>query len=163
MRQITVVTARFNNDTLAANYAYRDSHKYKSLYCSPCELSPKIEHNSHVFVIEMNNSTNEVVGIGIIRNKPALNRYYKVHEHGNMNRYIYIGDYYMSRSLMIEYNSRLIYLLDECLFKGKSHSKRGDGLTLFPEKIYQKYVSHEFDIKKEIKTVFVRHFREKTE
>jgi hypothetical protein len=112
-------------------------------------------------VVEMNNTTNEVAGMGLIKNKPAMNRYYKVHEYGNTNRYIYIGKYYMSREQIGQYNERLIRVLDECLFKGKSHSKRGSGLSLFPEKIAKLYLSEdfEFDLKNEIKNVFLQHFR----
>ena len=49
----TIVTSRFNNDTLDANYAYRKKHDLKCLYCCPSELSPKIHLNSPVFVIEI--------------------------------------------------------------------------------------------------------------
>jgi len=161
MSSPTVVTVRFSNETLAANYSYRESHNYSCLYCSPVELSPKICYNTPVFVVEMNNTTNEVAGMGLIKNKPAMNRYYKVHEYGNTNRYIYIGKYYMSREQIGQYNERLIRVLDECLFKGKSHSKRGSGLSLFPEKIAKLYLSEdfEFDLKNEIKNVFLQHFR----
>jgi hypothetical protein len=89
-----------------------------------------------------------------------MNRYYKVHEQGNTNRYIYIGKYYMSREQMCMYNERLVHTLDECLFKGKTHSKRGSGLSLFPEKIAKSYLSHDFDIKKEIRNMFLQHFRD---
>jgi hypothetical protein len=34
-------------------------------------MSPKIYLNSPVFVIEMNNSTNKIEGIGLIKNKPS--------------------------------------------------------------------------------------------
>ena len=37
------------------------------MYCCPSELSPKIPYNTPVFVIEMNNSTNKIEGIGLIK------------------------------------------------------------------------------------------------
>ena len=73
----TIVTTRFNKDTLLRNYEYRAKHGIKCMYCCPSEMSPKIHYNSPVFVIEMNNSTNKVEGIGLIKNKPESKKYYK--------------------------------------------------------------------------------------
>ena len=65
----TIVTSRFNNETLETNYAYRRKHGYACMYCCPQELSPKIHYNTPVFVIEMNNQKNQIEGIGLIQNK----------------------------------------------------------------------------------------------
>ena len=51
----TIVTTRFNNDTLETNYSYRRKYGYSCIYCCPSELSPKISYNTPLFVIEMNN------------------------------------------------------------------------------------------------------------
>ena len=158
---ITVVTGRFNNETLEANYAYRRKHHFGCIYCSPMELSPKIHYDTPVFVIEMNNSSNKIEGIGLIKNKPSNNRYYKVHSDGNTNRFIYIGDYFIDRETIINNNSFIVYVLDEILFKGKTHSKRGSGLSVIPEKILKFDICNGRDIKKEIKDLFIYHFREK--
>jgi hypothetical protein len=131
------------------------------MYCSPLELSPKIYYNKPVFVIEMNNSTNKIEGIGLIKNKPSVDRYYKVHDDGNTNRYIYIGDYFMNRELIDKFNPLLVQKLDEILFKGKTHSKRGQGLSLIPEKVLKLDICKELDIKKNIKDIFIYNFREK--
>ena len=157
----SVVTGRFNHDTLAANYAYRRKHNFECIYCVPNELSSKIHYETPVFVIEMNNSSNQIEGIGLIKNKPSCNRYYKVHEDGNTNRFIYIGDYFIERETIIIYNSFIIDVLDEILFKGKTHSKRGSGLSIIPEKILKFDICNGIDIKKEIKDLFICHFREK--
>ena len=157
----TIVTGRFNNETLETNYAYRKKHNFGCLYCVPFELSPKIHYETPVFVIEMNNSLNRIEGIGLIKNKPSCNRYYKVHEDGNTNRFIYIGDYFMERENFINTNSFIVDVLDEILFKGKTHSKRGCGLSIIPEKILKFDICNGRDIKKEIKDLFIFHFREK--
>ena len=125
----TVVTTRFNKETLIKNYEYRAKHGLKCMYCCPSEMSPKIHYNSPVFVIEMNNSINKIEGIGLIKNKPETKKYYKVHSDGNTNRYTYIGEYYIEREIIDDYNSPLLYALEEILFKGKTHSKRGSGLS----------------------------------
>ena len=133
------------------------------MYCSPLELSPKIEYNTPVFVIEMNNSTNKIEGIGFIKNKPETTKYYKVHSDSNTNRYTYIGKYFMSRELIDEYKPTLVYILEEILFKGYTHSKRGSGLSLLPEKVIHSEICKGINVKKEIKQLFTYHFREKLE
>jgi hypothetical protein len=130
------------------------------IYAPPCRLSPTIDLNSPVFVIEMNNQINEIMGIGLIKNKLITDKVYKVQKDTNCNRYIYIGDYHISRELLEEYNPELVYILDEILFKGYTHSKRGSGLTKIPEKVLKLDICENIDIKKEIRKIFVYHFRD---
>ena len=93
-------------------------------------------------------------------NKYETNKYYKVHTDGNNNRYTYIGNYFIDRETLDDYNAELVYVLDEILFKGKTHSKRGSGLTTIPEKVLKLEVCEDLNIKKEIKNIFIHHFRE---
>jgi hypothetical protein len=151
----TIVTGRFNNETKQANYAYREKHGYKCMYCIPTELSPKIYYGSDVFVIEMNNQTNQIVAIGHIKNIRAHDKYYRVHKNGNTNRYIYIGDTCISREVIHRENPQLVEVLEEVLFKGYTHSKRGSGLSLFPEKVLKFDICEKINIKKCIKELFI--------
>lgn len=157
----TIVTSRFNNETRDANYNYRKKNGFACMYCAPFELSPSILYNTPVFVIEMNNFTNKIEGIGLIKNKPETKKYYKVHSDGNTNRYTYIGNYYMDRETIDDYNSPLVYALEEILFKGYTHSKRGAGLTRLPKQFLKLDNYESIDVKKEIKELFIYHFREK--
>ena len=163
MMNYAVVTSRFNNQTLDANYSYRRKKGFQCMYCSPLELSPKIPYHTPLFVIEMNNSNNKIEGIGLIKNKPEITKYYKVHEDSNTNRFTYIGNYFMSRELIDEYNPLLVYVLDEILFKGYTHSKRGSGLTLLPEKVIKSEICQDIDVKSEIKRLFIYHFMQNDE
>jgi hypothetical protein len=131
------------------------------MYCCPSELSPKIPYNTPLFVIEMNNQKNQIEGIGLIKNKYETNKYYKVHTDGNTNRYTYIGKYFIDRETLDDYNAELVYVLDEILFKGYTHSKRGSGITTIPEKVLKSEVCEGVNIKKDIKDIFIYHFREK--
>jgi uncharacterized protein YecT (DUF1311 family) len=121
----------------------------------------KFRDSNFTFVIEMNNSTNKVEGIGLIKNSPFTDKYCKVHEDGNTNRYIYIGKHFMERSKIDELNSSLLIILENCLFKGRSHSKRGSGLSLFPEKLLATEICQGMNVKLEIKNIFIQYFREK--
>lgn len=155
----TVVTGRYNNETWEASKRYRDKHKFACIYAPPYRLAETIDLNSPVFVIEMNNSTNQIVGIGLIKNKLVTDKTYKVQEDSNCNRYIYIGKYHISREILDYYNPLLVYVLDEILFKGYTHSKRGSGLTKIPEKVLKLEICENMDIKKEIKHIFIYHYK----
>ena len=156
-----IVTSRFNNSTWEENCCFREKQKdIACIYGSPQKMTEKIPLNSLVFVVEMNNSTNKIEGIGLIKNKPETKKYYKVHSDGNTNRYTYIGEYYIERDIIDDYNSPLLYALEEILFKGKTHSKRGSGLSTIPEKVLKFDVCEGINVKKEIKEIFIYHFRE---
>jgi hypothetical protein len=157
----TVVTGRYDNETWDATFQYRIKKKFACIYAPPSRLSPLIDLNSPVFVIEMNNSTNQIMGIGLIKNKLTTDKVYKVQADTNCNRYIYIGDYHLSRDQLENYNDFLVYVLEEILFKGYTHSKRGIGLTKIPEKVLKLDVCEGLDIKKEIRNIFVHHFKDK--
>ena len=151
----TLATTRFNNSTWLENEIMREKYHYKGcIYCSPQQMSPKIDLNSLVFVIEMNNSTNNIMGIGLVRNAISTDKYYRVYEVGNYNRYTFKGQYRIERDDM---DPILIKLMETLLFKGKTHSKRGAGILRFPEKMLRK-PDVNVDIKEEIKKVFLKKF-----
>jgi hypothetical protein len=161
VKMFTVVTGRYNNETWDATQQYRLKKNLQCIYAPPCRLSPLIDLNSPVFVIEMNNQINEIMGIGLIKNKLITDKVYKVQKDTNCNRYIYIGEYHISREVLEDYNPELVYVLDEILFKGYTHSKRGSGLTKIPEKVLKMEICENIDIKKEIRKIFVYHFKDK--
>ena len=157
----TVVTGRYNNETWEASLNYRNKKKLACIYAPSFKLSPIIDLNSPVFVIEMNNSVNKIMGIGLIKNKLVTDKVYKVQTDSNYNRYIYIGEHHIPRCVLNDYNPFLVYVLEEILFKGYTHSKRGLGLTKIPEKVLKFDICEGLDIKKEIRNTFVYHYRDK--
>jgi len=152
---IPIATTRFNNETWIENGKYRrqiERHLHQNqeeqeqeqeqqdesnicIYGAPLQITPKIPLNALLFIIEMNNSTNQIEGIGLIRNLPQFDKYYKVYQEGNYNRYIYKGTHYCSREQLERHNYNLVAVLDYILFKEKTHLKRGSGLTLLPVKL----------------------------
>jgi hypothetical protein len=157
----TVVTGRYNDETWEASRQYRLKKKMACIYAPPYRLAEWIDLGSPVFVIEMNNLTNQIIGIGLIKNKLVTDKIYKVQSDSNCNRYIYIGDYHISREVIDDYNPMLVDVLDKILFTGYTHSKRGLGLTKIPEKVLKLDICKDIDIKKEIKNIFVYHFKDK--
>jgi hypothetical protein len=98
-------------------------------------MSPKILYDSLVFIVEMNNEKNNIEGIGLVRNRPYLDKYYNIYKDGNYNRFIYKSNYYIDREKLIRYDEALVKLLEYILFKEKSHLKRGSGFTTITPKL----------------------------
>ena len=153
MQNINLVSTRFNEDTWRQNINYRLKHKeFNCIYGSPKPLTEKIIIHSLLFVIEMNNTTNQIEGIGLIRNHPKINR--PIYTVGNFNRYTYQGKYRINRDLLLEKNQKLVECLDYILFKEKTHMKRGSGFTMIPEKLMKHRKCEEMEINKEIVDLF---------
>jgi hypothetical protein len=51
--------------------------------------------------------------------------------------------------------------LEIILFKGKTHSKRGSGLTIIPEKVLKFDICKGINVQKDIKNIFIYQFRTK--
>ena len=57
----TLVSNRFTDSTIEENKNYRQKHSIEGcIYGSPQRLSPKIDINALLQVIEMNNTTNKI-------------------------------------------------------------------------------------------------------
>jgi hypothetical protein len=129
---MTFLTTRFTTETLAENLRYRDTHQEVCIYGLGVPISDKHPHTP-LYVLEMNNSTNELVGIGIITKKiyPRV----QIYQNPYYNRYIYKGNHYIPAS---ELPQDIREELETKLFKGRSHLKRGKSMTQFPSKWLKK-------------------------
>jgi hypothetical protein len=128
-----ITTTRFNNNTLSINKQFREKHPLiKSIYCSPGPISQTIPIGSTVFVMEMNNDINKIVGIGAVNNRPIIGKYDVYIDNPNYSRYVYTGKYYIERSEMSEEEEKIMKFFDIMCFTGNKHLKRGQGITSFP-------------------------------
>ena len=128
-----LMTTRFNDATWKQNLRYREKSEKACVYCSPSPLAVPL--NSLMFVIEMNNTTNRIEGIGLVRNSVRLDLYFEVYEERDFNRYVYRGDHRLNRE---ELPPDLALLLENILFVGKSHYKRGRSITSVGNKFFKK-------------------------
>lgn len=128
--QYYLLTTRFNNKTWGENRQFCEKTKYQCAYCTPCPISTSIPNESVIFILEMNNDLNRIIGIGMLRNIPRKGNI--VYGDGNYNRFSYFGKNRIDRSQMEKEEEKLMSSLDEKCFKGKGHLKRGQGLTSFP-------------------------------
>jgi hypothetical protein len=156
---IYIVSTRFNQETWQQNVNFRQKYDYNGcIYGIPQPMSPKIPLDSSVLVVEMNNSKNQIEGIGFVKNNLRLDKHYKIYDSGNYNRYIFKGKYRIDREELSSLNNFLVECLDYILFKKKSHLKRGMGFTTIPEKLLKDEKCKDLDIKEEIKSIFIRVF-----
>ena len=154
-----ILTTRFNIDTWKENCLYREKEEVGCIYGSPFILNNKIELNTLLFVVEMNNSLNRIEGIGLIKNNAFIcDNKCSIYDMGNYNRYVYKGSIRIDRDTLIIYNRSLVEVLDYILFKGKSHLKRGTGFMKITEKFFKKeecqIIGEEDDFKKAITIIF---------
>jgi hypothetical protein len=150
-----LLTSRFNNKTWSENHQYRQKNPtIKCIYCSPSPITETVPIDSVVFILEMNNDTNKIIGIGMVRNHPYVNKY-TVYENGNYNRYVYKGKTRIDRIDMTEEEERIMKVFDILCFTGNKHMKRGQGLKLFPvEMLYR--CKEKLDLVQFIRDMFKR-------
>jgi hypothetical protein len=130
-----LMTSRFNNLTWNENENYRKKNNMKGcIYCSPDQITLKIPVDSIVFILEMNNEKNEIIGIGMAKNHPTVGKYL-VYTNGNYNRYVYSGKYRIDRKNMNTKEEEIMKAFDILCFKGNTHMKRGNGLKMFPSEM----------------------------
>ena len=96
-RKIYILTTRYNEKTLSANRSFLESSaKYKCIYSSPAEISSGVPPGSKCVVLEMNNDTNRIIGLGLIEKRECKKKL-GVQEWGYYNRVHYSGYFHIDR------------------------------------------------------------------
>jgi hypothetical protein len=156
-----LLTSRFNNETNEENKKYiKKNEKLGCVYCSPEKISKKINDNAILFILEMNNDTNKIIGIGMVKNSPICGRY-SVYKNGNYNRFVFTGKYRIDRNEMNELEENVMKAFDILCFTGNRHMKRGQGLKSFPTEMLNS-IKKVIDLIEFITEMFKKRFIEKT-
>ena len=145
MKSKTITTTRFNNETFQQNKNYMKKANIKGcIYGTPIRIKSNVPLETNVYVIEMNNDKNKIEGIGLINNRTILDKNYRIYTDMDYNRYIYKGTCRLdTNSISDEYFKRVIYVLEQLLFKGGRHCKRAHGITNLADWIINN--KHEFN------------------
>ena len=153
-QKVSLLATIFTNDTLKENEEFRKEKKIGCVYCSPDPIKRDIAINSILLVLEMNNSINKIIGIGMLKNHPICNKY-KVYKKENYNRYVFLGKTRISREDMSEEEEEIMKIFDLLCFKGNKHMKRIRGLKSFPmETLYNILEGSGVDLIKRISEMF---------
>jgi len=135
IKMIAVGTTRFNDDTWSENVSYRENKKHNGcIYGCPKRISAAIPVNTTVAILEMNNSNNTIVGIGLVVNYLKMDKSYNIYNDKNYNRYVYQSKFRIDKTQFRTNEESLINYLEQVVFHGKTHLKRGQGITLVPNK-----------------------------
>ena len=128
-----IATTRFTNYTYKENLDWRERFKWKGcVYGLNKKMPLTVPHLAMVYVIEMNNDQNKIMGIAFVRNYiNPKNKMCIYKSDTNYNRYIYNSAYRKDRS---ELNEKFLEALEIILFTGYGHYKRGQGITVIPWK-----------------------------
>lgn len=133
-----LMTTRFTNKSHNEMISYCNKIKgVNCIYGVPKEISNTIPKEAILFVLEMNNETNCIEGVGMVKNNAFPNKY-GVYEDGNYNRFSYLGKARIDRSIMTEEEESIMQAFDIICFKGSRHLKRSHGITIFPPDILDK-------------------------
>lgn len=134
------MVTRFSNDTWRENILWRERNDNEGcIYNCPVYIKDNIPLMSIIYVIEMNNNNNIVLGIGRILNKVHTDQKYKIYEERNYNRFTYKGKKRIDRDNV---SQDLLEKIETRLFTTKSHLKRGQGITQVPSDVVKNYLSH---------------------
>lgn len=150
---------RFNNTTYAENTNYRNKHNEIAIYGTTLKIRNIYNVGTLIFIVEMNNEQNKIEGIGLIKNLLVCDKRYKIYDNDEYNRYIYKGKYWLSRSQINNVNEKITEILENILFKGKSHLKCRMGITIITERLF---VHWDYDLqilKNMVKYVFISYFK----
>ena len=127
-----LMTSRFNNKSFREMREYcRDSKSAKVVYGSPKEISMYVPREAIMFILEMNNDTNRIMGVGLVKNNPYPNKHV-IYEDGNWNRHNFVGKHRIDRDELREDEEWIFKALDIICFTGCRHQKRNQGITIFP-------------------------------
>jgi hypothetical protein len=153
---------RFNNETYQENMDYRKKHNIKVIYGSSLNIRHIYSQLDIISVAEMNNDKNRIEGIGLIQNIRVTDKYYKIYNNNQYNQFIYRGEYWMDRKELDTIDPNIGVILDNILFKKKSHLKCRLGITVLSDKLFNHWDEYSLeDLNNRVKRVFVNKFSKK--
>lgn len=162
-----LATTRFNNKTWHEYQEFLEKArsdnsipvKTKCLYNCTVPIASTIPIFATIFVLEMNNESNQIEGIGLLRNQSPEYGKYAIYSDPKYNQYAYQGTYHIHRSEMTDIEMTLLKLLEGWCFRGRRHQKRLQGIKAFPfDVLYEHKTTTEVDVVVEIANMFKTRF-----
>lgn len=155
-----LASTRFNNTTFNENKLFKHKNNIDGvIYGSNLRIKQNYDKGVLLFIFEMNNETNKIEGVGIVRNNLVSDKKYNIYSNMDYNRYIYKGEYYLSREELVRLNEDYITKIENILFKGKSHLKRQSGISILTEKLLGNWNYQLDEFKQIIKNIFILRFK----
>jgi len=144
-QRFDIYTTRFTSETYEENRDYKQNmlDGFKgSLYSTTLPFPVNASLSKYFFVLDMNNTTNRLMGIGFVKNILAKDQNIRIHKRQGFNLNIYKSDFYISLDSLdsLDSGGRTLWKtfiakeFERYLFYGKSNMKRGGAFTRFPLK-----------------------------
>ena len=134
--EFLIGTVRFNNKTYIENLKWKQRKEYNGCaYGLDKPLSNKIPSGKYIYIIEMNNEINKIMGIGKIKNIIIHSNRSRMYNEDRLNNYIYKSKDFIPRLKIIETQPKgelVLKFLENLLFRGSKHFKRGQGCVILP-------------------------------
>lgn len=166
-RKFDIISTRFTSYTYLELYRYKnlreEKYKHNSLYSVKSIMGRDIiKINNYLFVFEMNNTINKIMGIGLIKSNLSKDQTINIYSNPEFNKYVYRSLYHVQLiepSVINSYSvsslnrtkniniycenipEEIVDLMEDeiipnCFF-GKGHIKRGGGFTRYPVRFQQ--------------------------
>ena len=113
---------RFNNETFNEYYTFINNAQLrtcKSVINCPVKINEKAVLDSFIYVLEMNNTENKIMGITCIKNRQYRNKKINIYKHLPYNRYSYLGVKRIDRNDFDQKTYQIIKFFEFICFKGK--------------------------------------------
>jgi len=134
---LRVCITRFDNISFNELQLWKQTNNFNgTIYGSPKPINKTILENEELIVLEMNNTINKIVGVGLIKNKINPKKY-KIYSYNNYNRYIYLSKKSIHNDIIS--TNDIFQKIEKILFYGKNNFKRGQGIQDLPR------TAHEID------------------
>jgi hypothetical protein len=153
-----IASTRFNNETYSENISYRKKSNIPVIYGTSIRIQDKYDVGTLMFVVEMNNEENRIEGIGLIRNTLVYDKKHLIYSNSDYNRYLYKGDYWISRETILEKDAEIAEICDTVLFKGKSHLKRVSGISVLTAQLFTNWDYKLCVLKEKIRGLFLANY-----
>ena len=153
-----IASTRFNNETYNENITYRKKSGIPVIYGTSIRIQEKYDIGTLMFVAEMNNEENRIEGIGLIRNTQVYDKKHVIYSNSDYNRYLYNGDYWISRDTILEKDDEIAKICDTVLFKGKSNLKRLSGISVLTAQLFTNWDYKLSVLKEKIRALFINVF-----
>lgn len=152
-----LMTTRFKNENHSEMLAYCAKRGLKCVYSGFTPISDKVPSNVIMFMLEMNNDQNKIVGIGMLRNNLSEKKH-NIYSEEVYNAYTYLGSHRIDRNDMTKEEEDIMMALDVLCFQGKGHIKRCRGITFFPLDMLEK-CKKKIDLTEFIRKMFITRIR----
>jgi len=139
---IYIAVTRFSDSTFTENSMFnKETNNGLWAYNTPVTLKQKYDNDSVFIVLEMNNTTNKIMGASIVTNLYETHKY-RMYNDDNYNRFCYNGRYRIDCSQFADKEHvDVISHLENICFKGKRHLKRGQGIQVLSNKNVHLYLN----------------------